>query len=158
MRHRVQGRKLNLPSDQRMALLKNQVRSLIATGHIVTTEARAKEVRRMAERLITRAREDTVHNRRQAAKVLATKTPSRAVQKPAHYKSLSPTRKARVTAAIKGRKKTPTGRSTRDFVSHLFVEVAPKYRDRNGGYTRIYRLGRRRGDAAMLVRLELVVD
>jgi len=158
MRHRLQYRKLGLPSDHRMALLKNQVRALIQIGHITTTEGRAKEVRRMAEKLITRAREDTLHNRRLSRRVLSTQTPSKAVPKPAHYRHLPPRRKAEVSAAIKGRRRVPTGRNTEDFVTHLFEEVAPRYRDRPGGYTRIYRLGRRRGDAAMLVRLELVSD
>ena len=70
MRHRVAGRKLGLPSDQRMALLNGLVRSLIMYEAIETTEPRAKEARVIAEKLITIAKQNTVHARRQARKVL----------------------------------------------------------------------------------------
>src|SRR4029450_2129302 len=100
MRHRVQGRKLGLPSDQRMALLKNQGRQLFEHGHILTTETRAKEVRRMAERLITRARQDTVHARRMARRIVA-----------------------------------PNVVGGEDYVRRLFDDIAPRFRDRPGGYT-----------------------
>ena len=156
MRHRVQGRKLGLPSDQRMAMLKGLVRQLFATAAIVTTETRAKEVRCIAERLITRAREDNLHNRRLSRKYLSTETPVRAVRKPEGFNRLSPTQKAKVTQRLRGRKPEPTGVSTDDFVRQLFEEIAPRYKDRPGGYTRIYRLGQRRGDAAPMVRLELI--
>jgi large subunit ribosomal protein L17 len=119
----VQGRKLGLPSDQRMALLKNQVRQLLYHGHIVTTETRAKEVRRIAERLITRARQDSLHARRLTRRVVATNV-------------------------VGGE----------DYVKRLFDEIAPRFRDRPGGYTRIIHLGFRRGDAAPLVKLELATD
>jgi large subunit ribosomal protein L17 len=129
MRHRVQGRKLGLPSDQRMALLKNLVRQLFEHGHIMTTETRAKEVRRIAERLITRGRQDTLHSRRMVRRVLATSTPN------------------------------GQGRlSGEDYVRHLFDEIAPKFKDRPGGYTRIIHIGFRRGDAAPVVKLELATD
>lgn len=123
MRHRVQGRKLGLPSDQRMALLKNLVRQLISNGHIVTTETRAKETRRMVERLITRARQDSVHARRMARRIVA-----------------------------------PNVVNGEDYVKRLFDDIAPRFRDRPGGYTRIIHIGFRRGDAAPMVRLELAVD
>ena len=123
MRHRVQGRKLGLPSDQRMALLKNLVRQLISNGHIVTTETRAKETRRMVERLITRARQDSVHARRIARRIVA-----------------------------------PNVVNGEDYVKRLFDDIAPRFRDRPGGYTRIIHIGFRRGDAAPMVRLELAVD
>ena len=158
MRHRVQGRKLGLPSDQRMHLLKGQVRQLFAHNAIITTETRAKEVRRMAEKLITLAREDTLSNRRLSQKVLSTQTPYFAVAKPSNYSSMSPIDKARITEKQKGRKPVRTGVSTQDFVHRLFVEIAPRFKDRPGGYTRMYKLGFRRGDAAPLVRLELVVE
>lgn len=158
MRHRVQGRKLGLPSDQRMALLKNQVRQLFQHNSIITTETRAKEVRRIAERLITLAKEDTVANRRLSRKVLSTHTPKLAVPKPQGYGKLSPTDKARVTERIKNRKKVPTGQSSDDFVRRLFTEIAPHFQDRPGGYTRMFKIGLRRGDAAPMVKLELVQD
>jgi large subunit ribosomal protein L17 len=75
MRHRVQGRKLGLPSDQRMALLKNQVRQLFEHGAIQTTETRAKEVRRIAERLITTAKRNDLHSRRLTRRVIGTASP-----------------------------------------------------------------------------------
>src|SRR5512133_1293660 len=70
MRHRVAGRKLGLPSDQRMALLHGLVRSLIMHEKIETTEPRAKEARVIAEKLITTAKQNTLHARRQARKIL----------------------------------------------------------------------------------------
>ncbi|MDH7569209.1 MAG: L17 family ribosomal protein, partial [Armatimonadota bacterium] len=70
MRHRVAGRKLGLPTNQRMALLKNLVRAVIDHEAIETTEGRAKEAQRMVEKMITGAREDTVHHRRLARRVL----------------------------------------------------------------------------------------
>jgi len=158
MRHRVQGRKLGLPSDQRMALLKGLVRQLFAHNSIITTETRAKEVRRIAERLVTLGKENTLANRRLSRKYLATHTPVRAVKKPEGYNALSPTDKARVTERLKGRKPERTGVSTDDFVNRLFEEISPRFQDRPGGYTRMYKLGFRRGDAAPLVKLELVLE
>lgn len=156
MRHRVQGRKLGLPSDQRRALLKGLVIQLFAHNYIVTTETRAKEVRRIAERLITLARHDTLNNRRLSRKWLSTHTPYLEVKKPGHYAALNPVRKAQVTRNISGRRPERTHTSTTDFVNQLFRQIAPSYVDRPGGYTRITRIGLRRGDAAPLVRLELL--
>lgn len=158
MRHRVQGRKLGLPSDQRRALLHGLVRQLLANGYIVTTETRAKEVRRIAERLITLAREDNLSNRRLSMKVLSTQTPYLAAPRPDNYGSLSPTDKAKVTEKLKGQKKERTGVSTQDFVHRLFAELAPRFQNRPGGYTRMFKLGFRRGDAAPVVKLELVLE
>jgi len=158
MRHRVQGRKLGLPSDQRMALLKGLVKQLFAVGYIHTTETRAKEARRIAERLITLGREDTLANRRLSRKYLATHTPERRVPKPAGYNKLHPNTKTKITERLKGRKPERTGQSTQDYVNRLFQDIAPRFVDRPGGYTRIFKLGFRRGDAAPLVRLELVTE
>ncbi|MFN3648638.1 MAG: 50S ribosomal protein L17 [Armatimonadota bacterium] len=158
MRHRVQGRKLGLPSDQRMALLKGLVRQLFAHNSIVTTETRAKEVRRIAERLITLAKEDNLHNRRLSEKYLATHTPVREVKKPQGYNKLHPNRKTQVTERIKARKPERTYESTDDYVRRLFVEVAPRFVDTPGGYTRMFKIGFRRGDAAPLVKLELATE
>lgn len=155
MRHRVQGRKLGLPSDQRMALLRCQVRQLLARNFIVTTETRAKEVQRIAERLITAAREDNIANRRRCEKVLATHTPVRGIIHPPGYNKLHPNRKAEVTATLQRRRPQPTGQSTSDYVNRLFKEIAPRFAGRPGGYTRMYKIGFRRGDAAPLVKLEL---
>jgi len=116
MRHRLAGRQLGRPTDQRMALLRGLVTALLWHGKVDTTEARAKEARALAEKMITLAREDSVHRRRQARKFL----------------------------------------NDRDLVAHLFIKIGPKYRERGGGYSRIVRMGMRRGDAAALARLELV--
>jgi large subunit ribosomal protein L17 len=158
MRHRVQGRKLGLPSDQRVHLLNGLVKQLFAHNSIVTTETRAKEVRRIAERMITRAKEDNLHNRRLSRRVLSTHTPEREVPKPVGYSQLNPTQKARVTERLKGRKTEKTGTSTQDFVNRLFVDIAPRFKDRPGGYTRIFKLGFRKGDAAPMCKLELVLE
>lgn len=141
-----------------MALLKGLVRQLLAHNSIVTTETRAKEVKRIAERLITLGREDTLSNRRLSQKYLATHTPVRAVKKPEGYNRLHPNDKTRVTEKLKNKKPVRTGVSTSDFVNRLFEEIAPRFKDRPGGYTRIFKLGFRRGDAAPLVKLELAVE
>lgn len=118
MRHRVRGRKLGLPSDQRMALLKGLVRAMIEYGEIQTTETRAKEARPMVERLVTIAKANDLHARRRTRRVL----------------------------------------NDEDLVARLFDEIMPRFRNRPGGYTRITRIGFRRGDAAPLVKLEFVGD
>ena len=118
MRHRVAGRKFDLPTDQRLALLKGLVRALLLNDKIETTETRAKEVRGMAEKVITAARSNDLHARRQARKVL----------------------------------------NDEDLVKRLFDVVVPKFADRPGGYTRITKIGFRRGDAAPMVKLELASE
>jgi large subunit ribosomal protein L17 len=124
MRHRVQGRKLGLPSDQRVSLLHNQVRQLFEHGAIQTTETRAKEVRRIAERLITTAKRNDLHARRMTRRIIGTATPGHG----------------------------------EDLVKKLFDTIMPSVRDRPGGYTRILKIGQRRGDAAPIVKLEIAVD
>ncbi|HEY5576589.1 MAG TPA: 50S ribosomal protein L17 [Clostridiaceae bacterium] len=109
-------RKLGRPSDQRRAMLRNLVTSFLKYGKIETTEMRAKETRRIAEKMITLAKRGDLHARRQ---VLTFITEEAVVQ-------------------------------------NLFDNVAPKYSERNGGYTRMYKVGPRRGDAAEIVILELV--
>src|ERR671925_1875609 len=106
MRHRMIGRPLNLPTAERKRLLRSQMGSLLRYEKITTTEARAKELRRHIERLITTARRGDLHSRRVA---LATLPDPPAVAK-------------------------------------LFDMVAPRCRERPGGYTRITRLGLRKGD------------
>jgi len=120
MRHRVAGRKLGLPSDQRMALLKNLVQAVIEYEAIETTAGRGRETQRMVEKVITTAREDTIHNRRMARRLLG------------------------------GNERGET------LVHKLFTEVAPRYANRSGGYTRLVKLGPRRGDGAERVKLELI--
>lgn len=118
MRHRVAGRKFGLPTDQRLALLRGLVRSLLLHEKIETTETRAKEARRIADKVITTARQNSVHARREARKLL----------------------------------------NDEDLVKRLFDQIAPKFADRPGGYTRITRIGFRRGDAAPMVKLELTIE
>jgi|YNPNPStandDraft_1061719.scaffolds.fasta_scaffold48525_2 large subunit ribosomal protein L17 len=125
MRHRKGNRKLGRPTDQRLAMLRELVASLLTYGKIQTTEARAREARRFMERLVTIARQDHVAARRHARKLLAVSSPVNA-----------------------------------DLVWMLF-EIAPAVSSRSGpggGYTRITRIGPRRGDGAMLVQLELVEE
>ena len=109
-------RKLNLPTDQRMALLRNLVTSLLENGKIETTVTRAKETRSLAEKMITLGKTNTLHSRRQALAFI----------------------------------------TKEDVVTKLFAEIAPKYADRNGGYTRVIKMGPRRGDAAEMAIVELV--
>ena len=160
MAHGISRRKLGRAPDQRMAILRNLITSLIWHGKVVTTEPRAKEAQSMAERLINLARVDTVANRRQAARVLY----------PVGY-----TRKYTVTNAdgtTKTMTRPATGKpgSVETAVARLFKEVGPQYQDRPGGFTRLLRLGAippkegsdranlgaRRGDGATMAKLELV--
>lgn len=142
MRHRVGGRKLDLPSDQRMALLNGLVRSLIMYEKIETTEPRAKEARAIAEKLITTAKQNTLHARRQARKIL-----------PAPHAP-----KDMLTLKGDAAKAARAKLASQDPVKRLFDEVAPKFADKQGGYTRMTKIGFRRGDAAPMVLLELAVD
>ena len=117
MRHRAKGRQLSRTSEHRKALLRNMATSLFTHEQIVTTEAKAKELRPYAERLITLARRGDLHARRQALSALG---------------------------------------QDKFMVHKLFEEVAPRYADRPGGYTRILKLGPRRSDSTEMVFLELV--
>ncbi len=116
MRHKVDGRKFDMPTAQRMAMLRNLTTDVLRHGSVTTTEARAKEARRFVERMITLGKRGTLHSRRQAlAFVYDPKV-----------------------------------------VKRLFDEIAPQYESRPGGYTRVRKLGPRRGDAARMAELELV--
>ena len=134
MRHRVAGRKFSLPSDQRQALLKGLVRSLFINDKIVTTETRAKEVKPLAEQLITTAKRNDIHSRRIVRKFIDSNIAEFGVN-PENGK---------------------TARNPHYVIPRLFEEIAPRYRNRPGGYTRITRIGARRGDGAPMVMLELV--
>jgi large subunit ribosomal protein L17 len=116
MRHRVKGRRLKRTSEQKRALMRGLAQALIERGAIETTEARAKELRPFVEKLITKARNGTLHSRRLAA---------RHVQK-------------------------------REINDKLFTEIGPKFASRAGGYTRILKVGHRKGDGAEMARIELV--
>jgi len=109
-------RKLGRPTDQRNAMLRNLVTSLLENGRIETTVSRAKETRCMAEKMITLGKENTLQSRRSALAYVMKKS----------------------------------------VVYKLFEEIAPKYKERNGGYTRIIKAAPRRGDGAEMAILELV--
>ena len=161
MRHRIARRKLNKPTDQRMALLKNQVQQLFLHERLVTTEARAKEVRSLAEKLITKAKADSVANRRYV---------ERYIQKPPvphESKEAFEKRKRNNPMAIRKNINVRAYREMehpeREILDKLFTDIAPRYRNRakdapggNGGYTRIVKLAPRRGDAAPRAVLLLV--
>ncbi len=174
-------RKLGRTSDQRKALLRNQVTMLIYNGKIITTEARAKEVRKIADGLIAMAvkERDNYETVKVTAKVprkdkdgkrvkevvdgkkvtvfdnvekeIRKDMPSRLHARRQMLRVLYPVTEVPKTAA--GRKR---GTKKVDLVAKLFDEYGPKYANRNGGYTRIIKIGPRKGDAAMEVVLELV--
>ncbi len=174
-------RKLGRTSSQRKALIRNQVTALLNNGKIVTTEAKAKEIRKVAEGLIAKAvkekdnyeevtvkakvaRKDkdgkrvkeivdgkkvTVYD--EVEKKIKKDMPSRLHARREMLKVLYPV--TEVPAAAAGKKKNT---KKVDLVDKLFTEIAPKYENRNGGYTRIVKIGQRKGDAALEVLLELV--
>lgn len=147
MRHKIDRRKLGLPSDQRRALLTNLTRQFVRHGYVRTTLGRAKELQRLAEKLITTAKTDSVTARREARKVLVGHSASNA--KPANLAGKTEIEKLQILqerSLINGE----------DLVKHLFDNVAPRFASRNGGYTRLTKTGPRRGDAAPTAVLELV--
>ena len=109
-------RKLGRPTAHRMALLRGMVTFLLENGKIETTVTRAKEVRAMAEKMITTAKTNDLHSKRQVLSFI----------------------------------------TKEDVAKKLFDEIAPKYKETNGGYTRIVKIGPRRGDAAEMAIIELV--
>lgn len=150
MKHRIAGRRLGRPTDQRLALLHNLVTSLLWHGSVTTTSARAKEARSMAEKLITLARKDTVHRRRLARRKLMPRT-GLFRMKEGSYREV-PSGGEAEKAAQAGR----SASSVENSVRHLFEHVAPQFQDRPGGYSRIIRVGLRKGDGVSLVMLQLV--
>src|SRR5436190_10606399 len=116
MRHKVAGFKLKRPVDARNALLRNLVTSVIEEERITTTVPKAKAAKPLVEKMITLAKEDNLHTRRQAAAFLV----------------------------------------KREAVDKLFEKLGPRFYQRNGGYTRIVKLGWRKGDGAETAKLELV--
>ena len=133
MRHRRSGRKFGLPSDQRRALLKSLTRNLILNEHIVTTETRAKDVKPIAEKLITTAKKGDINARRIVRQYVDS-----------NVSAFARDEKGKLTA-------------NPDYVpARLFDVIAKRYANRPGGYTRITKLGARRGDGAPMVLLELV--
>ncbi len=118
MRHRKLSRRLVSTTEHRLALMRNQVRDLFKHGRITTTLAKAKELRRYAEKMITLAKKGDLASRRRALAFIQDK----------------------------------------EVVRKLFSEIREKYLDRPGGYTRIVKLGQRRGDAAPMAIVELVEE
>ncbi|MDY4523492.1 MAG: 50S ribosomal protein L17 [Treponema sp.] len=116
MNHKNGFNPLSRTTAHRRAMSRNMVTSLFRYERITTTKSKALEVRKSAEKLITRAKEDTVHNRREVAKFIADEK----------------------------------------ILNKLFTEISPRMKERNGGYTRVLKLGYRQGDAADVVILELV--
>ena len=110
------GHRLGSDPAHARAMMGNLVASLVAAEYLVTTEAKAKALRPVAERMITKAKKGGVHNQRQVVSFIRDK----------------------------------------DMASKLFAEVGPRYSERNGGYTRILKLGPRHGDNAPMARIELV--
>ncbi len=148
MRHKIDRRKLGLPSDQRRALLTNLARQFVRHGFIRTTEGRAKDLRRIVEKLITTGKEDTISARREARKILVGHCASsvKPLKVLAGKTDLEKLQILRDRSLLNGE----------DLVAHLFDNIAPRYKDRPGGYTRLTKTGLRRGDAAMTAVLELV--
>jgi len=149
MTHKIDHRKLGLPSDQRMALLTNLQRQFIRHGYTRTTLGRAKELQRLVEKLITLTKlEDGLEARRRARKVLV------------GHSSSSPKPEKRLAGKTQGEKvqilQSMSLINGEDLVKHLFDEVGPRFKDRNGGYTRLTKIGPRRGDGAPEAVLELV--
>jgi large subunit ribosomal protein L17 len=116
MRHRVRSRKLGRSNSHRKAMYRNMVTSLLEHERIETTDAKAKEVRRIAEKMITLGKRGGIHARRQALRVIR----------------------------------------SRDVAAKVFDELADRFREREGGYTRVLKIGIRRGDAAALSLVQLL--
>ena len=116
MNHKKGFNKLNRNASHRKALLRNMATVLFKHERIVTTKAKAIEVRRVAEKMITKAKKGGLHNHRQVVSYL----------------------------------------NDKEIAAKLFDEVGPRYAERNGGYTRILKLGPRQGDNAPMARIELV--
>jgi large subunit ribosomal protein L17 len=149
MRHLCDHRKLGLPSDQRNALLTNLQRQFIRHGHTRTTMGRAKELQRLVEKLITLTKmEDALEARRRARKVLVGHSAS-SHPSPKMLAGKTPNEKTIILANL-------SLINGEDLVSHLFNVIGPRYKERNGGYTRLIKIGPRRGDGAPEGVLELV--
>ena len=170
-------RKLGRTSNQRKAMIRGQVTSLLYNGKIVTTEARAKEVKKVAEGLIALAvkEKDNYETVTVKAKVARKDADGKNVKEVVNgkkvtvydevEKEIQKDKASRLHARRQMLKvlytvKTPVEGSKKtkevDMVAKIFDEIAPKYAGRNGGYTRIVKIGQRKGDAAMEVLLELV--
>lgn len=170
-------RKLSRTSSQRKALLRNQVTNLLYHGRIVTTEAKAKEVQKIAEGIIAMAvrekdnfdevtvqakvaRKDKDGKRVKEVvdgkKVTVYDTVDKTIKKDQPSRLHARREMLKVLYPVKSAGKTKKDIKEVDMPKMLFEEIAPKYADRNGGYTRIVKIGPRKGDGALEVVLELV--
>lgn len=174
-------RKLSRTTAQRKALIRNQVTALLQHGKIVTTEAKAKEIRKEAEKLIALAvkEKDNFETVTVTAKVARKDKDGKRVKEVVDGKKVTvydevqkeikkdaPSRlhaRRQMLKVLYSVKEVPTEAAGKkkntkevDLVAKLFDEIAPKYADRNGGYTRIVKIGQRKGDGALEVVLELV--
>ena len=170
-------RKLGRTSSQRKALIRNQVTALLNNGKIVTTEAKAKEIRKVAEGLIALAvkERDNYEEVTVTAKVARKDKDGKRVKevvdgkKVTVYDEVQKTIKKDMPSRLHARREmlkvlytvkttdgTKKGTKEVDLANKLFDEIAPKYANRNGGYTRIVKIGQRKGDGALEVLLELV--
>ena len=162
-------RKLGRTSDQRKALIRSQVTALLYHGHIRTTETRAKEIRKVAEGLIAMAvkEKDNFETVKVTAKevvdgkrVTVYDEVEKEIKKDLPSRLHARRQMLKVLYGVTEVPSTPAGRKKNtksvDLVAKIFDEVAPKYVGRNGGYTRIVKVGPRKGDAAMEVLIELV--
>lgn len=141
MRHRVDHRKLGRTSSHRRAMLRNMVTSLFEKERITTTNAKAKEAKRYAERLITRAKKGyAAHQEVQSLKEAGKEAEANEMQ----------------SVALAHWRQAARFIQKRSVLKKLFNELAPIYLEREGGYTRIIRIGHRNGDNAEMVLLELV--
>ena len=163
-------RKLGRTSSQRKALLRIQATNLLYHGKIVTTEARAKEVRKIVESLIALAvkEKDNFETVKVTAKVARKDADGKRVydEVEKEIKKDMPSRlhaRRQMVKALYDVTEVPTAAAGKkkntkkvDLTNKLFNEIAPKYASRNGGYTRIIKIGQRKGDGAMAVLIELV--
>ena len=174
-------RKLGRTSDQRKAMIRSQVTALLFHGKIRTTETRAKEIRKVAEGLVAMAvrEKDNYETVKVTAKVARKDKDGKRVKEVVDGKKVTvydevekeikkdmPSRlhaRRQMLKVLYGVTEVPTSNAGKkkntksvDLVAKLFDEIAPKYAERNGGYTRIVKIGQRKGDAAMEVLIESV--
>jgi len=168
-------RKLGRATDQRKAMLKNLVTAFLENGKIITTEARAKEVKNIVEPLISMAAKEVGNVTSKTVTITKAKldskgnkvTVSKTSKNGRKYLVVDRETKTEMIAVdmpsrLHARRKAinwvfkKSDKNGKKIVDKLFDDIAPKYVERNGGYTRIYKLGPRRGDAAEVVSLELV--
>ena len=140
-------RKLGRTSNKRRAMLRALVTDLIIYGKIETTEMRAKEVKRIADKMVTLGKKQDLHARRQAAAYLLNKVAKVEIKEV----DVNVREGGKVVDTIK--KERPIKQTA---LQKLFEEVAPKYTERNGGYTRVTKIGPRRGDSAPMAIIEFV--